>query len=204
MSKATERFMLAGVPRSCWELSCRDRGQVNITEWAKEQARRRKERESLVSAYVLHPTTKLRRGHPTENAEVFHHCQETVELLARQAVLEGLPVKVVPFHGLVHALQHPSAYISQDTDPEARARTTIFDLLGQGVIVVPLLPNPLDAECEPYQYRVALDFLLTHLYEGGALVIGGSEQLSKRLQSGYPDSLERLLIGNAEYFGTGS
>jgi len=201
MSKSTERFMAAGVPRSCWELSCRDRGQVNITEWAKEQARRRKEREALVSAYVLHPVTK--RG-AERRAEDFTYCQETVDLLARQAVLEGLPVKVVPFHGLVHALQHPSAYISQDTDPEARARTTIFDLLGQGVIVVPLLPNPLDAECEPYQYRVALDFLLTHLYEGGALVIGGSEQLSKRLQSGYPDSLERLLLGNSEYFGTGS
>lgn len=198
MTAPKERFMLAGVPRSCWALSCRERGQPQIPAWAIEQKDKSTKREALLSAYVQLPPSGRRA---TDAGEEFAYHQETVELLARHAVLEGLSVKLLPFHALVHTLEHPEIYRGQDIDPETRPRLTVFDILGSGVIVVPLLPAPEDADCTPAQYRVAVDFLLTHIYEGGALVIGGQEQLSKRLQSHYPKSLERMLLGNSEFFG---
>lgn len=193
-----ERFRRAGVPRSCWALSCTERGQQNILDWAKDQKTRAQDRSALLSAYVQMPTVKVQGG----RADEYTYCQETIELLARHAVLEGLPVKVVLFHQLLHNLAHPEIYSPQDADPEARRRTTVFDLLGHGVIVVPHLPAFASDHVGPLQYREAIDFLLTHIYEGGALVVGGTESISKRLASGYPPSLERMLLVNSEFFGT--
>lgn len=198
MTQMTDRFLRAGVPRTCWTLSATDRGQANITAWAKDQKQRQGNREGMLSAYVPLPHAAGRRSEDSN----FSFAAETVELLARQAVVEGIPVKVVAFHHLVHTLEHPEAYKGQDIDPEERPRLTVFDLLGSGVIVVPHLPAPADADCTPYQYRSAVDFLLTHIYEGGAVVVGGREALSKRLQSNYPTSLERMLLVNSEFFGT--
>lgn len=197
MSAVTEAFRRAGVPKSCWGVKAEATGRGFINTWAKNLKERMDGREALLSAYVVLPAMGDRK-----NLEAFSLGTETVELLARQAVVEGNPVKVVPFYQLVHNLEKGVEQVREEADPEATRRLTVFDLQGVGLIVVPYLPTPEESDCTTFQYRTVVDFLLSHIYEGGAVVIGGSQPLSKRLQSRYPNSLERMLVGNSEIFGT--
>lgn len=195
MSVVTEAFRRAGVPKSCWGIKAEATGRGFVNVWAKNLKERMDSREALLSAYVLIP------AQGGKNTEAFTLATETVELLARQAVVEGNPVKVVPFYQLVHNLEKGVEQVREEADPEAVRRLTAFDLQGVGLIVVPYLPTPEESDCTTFQYRTVVDFLLSHIYEGGAVVIGGNQPLSKRLQSRYPNSLERMLVGNSEIFG---
>jgi hypothetical protein len=196
MSTVTEAFRRAGVPKSCWAIKAEATGRGAVNIWAKNLKERMDSREALLSAYVVVPAQGGR------NSEAFDKATETVELLARQAVVEGNPVKVVPFYQLVHNLEKGVDQVREDADPEATRRLTAFDLQGTGLIVVPYLPTPEESDCTTFQYRTVVDFLLSHIYEGGAVVIGGSQAVSKRLLSKYPNSLERMLVGNSEIFET--
>lgn len=196
MSAITEAFRRAGVPRSCWGIKAEATGRGFVNTWAKNLKERMDSREALLSAYVLLPPMSDRK-----NSEAFSLASETVELLARQAVVEGNPVKVVPFYQLVHNLDKGVDQAYEDADPDAPRRLTVFDLQGTGLVVVPYLPTPEESDCSTFQYRTVIDFLMSHIYEGGAVVIGGSQTLSKRLQSKYPNSLERMLVGNSEIYG---
>lgn len=197
MSQITDMFTKAGVPRSCWGLKAEATGRGHLVEWAKTVRQRWDSREAALSVYVPLPAQDDRK-----RGEEFSTGQETIEILARQAVVEGLPVKVVPFYQLLHNLEKGVDMYPDDADPDTRRRLNIFDLQGAGLLVVPYLPTQDESDCTTLQYRTVVDFLLGHIYEGGIVVIGGKEAISKRLQSRYPGSLERMLVGNSEIFGS--
>ena len=185
MTTITDRFMKAGIPRSCWGLKCEETGRGAINTWAAALKEKAAERGALLSAYVLIPADTDRK-----ESDRFAAGQEYVELLARQAVVKDQSVCLVPFYKLLHTLENP-ARTQDDEDYESVV----------SVLVVPYVPTPEQATCTPYQYALVIDHLLSHIYEGGALVIGGSQSISKRLQSRYPAALERMLVENSEMFG---
>jgi hypothetical protein len=194
-AKITDRFQAAGVPRSCWGVKLAATGRDNINQWAKDLKTRADQHEGLLSAYVHLPPEG-----DGKSVEGFVKGQETVELLARQAVVEGHSVKLVLFHHLIHSLEK-GAIEYRDDDVDTRRRASVLELLGSGVIAVPYVPTPDESHATAFQYRTALDFLLTHVYEGGAVIVGGTQRLTKKLQSRYPRSFERILVQNSEIFG---
>lgn len=197
MSEMTDRFRKAGVPRSCWDIKAEATGRGHLNEWAAGIRKRLDSREAALSVYVPLPALDDRK-----RTEEYAIGQETIEILARQAVVAGVPVKVVPFYQLLHSLEKGVDMYPGEDDPEIRQRLNIFDLQGVGLLVVPYLPTQDESDCTTFQYRTVVDFILGHIYEGGVVVIGGKEKISKRLQSRYPCSLERLLVGNSEIFGS--
>lgn len=186
MSVITEKFKKAGVPPSCWKIKCEETGRGAINAWAADLKTKSAERGALLSAYVQMPDADDRK-----EAAKFAAGQEFVELLARQAVVSQMAVLVVPFYKLIHNLENVVTQRGFDEEPEEPIV----------VLVVPYLPAPALAVCTPYQYAMVVDHLLSHIYEGGAVVIGGCQVLSKRLQSRYPMPLERMLVENSELFG---
>jgi len=183
MSATTDRFMKAGIPRSCWAISAEATGRGSINTWALGMKERAEQKGALLSAYVL-------MGGEERKDRARHVLGiEHVELLARQACVNGQSVKLVPFYKLVHNLDHPAP---QD---EADDYSPLVS-----VLAVPYVPTPDQAACSVHQYVTAIDHLLEHIYDGGALIIGGNQTISKHLKSGYPAALERMLVENAELF----
>lgn len=188
-----ELYQRAGVPRSCWGSKIDKGGPVD--SWAKGLKDRADTKGALLSAYVLLPSERDGKQTDKLNAGL-----DTVELLTRSAVLEGGPVRLVVFHRLIHNLEHGVTEY-RDDDLDVRRRPSVLDMLGQGVIAVPYVPTFEEATVSEFQYRMALDFLMTHIYEGGALIIGGTQAISRKLQSRYPKTFERMLVQNSEIFG---
>ena len=181
MSAMTAKFMKSGVPRQVWDISCENTGRAAINTWATGIKENRDIGGAMLSVYVFN------QGKPGDS-ERFSASQQYVELCARQAVVKGLSVKVVPFLKLLHTLEHPPTIYDEEEAPAF-------------VLAVPYLPTQEEATCSDYQYALVIDHLLSHIYEGGALVTSGTRELSKRLQSRYPNALERMLVENADIVG---
>lgn len=181
MTATTDRFMKAGVPRSVWGISCEETGRSGINTWADGLKQNKDIGGALLSVYVWN-TGKL------GDTERVSASLQYVELCARQAVVRGLSVRVVPFLKLLHTLEHPPMSYDEDQAPAF-------------VLAVPYLPILEEANCSPYQYGLVVDHLLGHMYDGGSLVTSGSRELGKRLQSRYPNTLERMLVENADIVG---
>lgn len=117
----------------------------------------------------------------------------SAEIMAKEFVLADMPTVYTTFNKLLRDLRQP---------PFEDTITKLDSLYGKGAIVVPSIPRTAEVAVDvSQQYHEAVEYLLGHAYEGGALVVAGTKEVSARMRSGYPMLLERLFVESSEVFG---
>lgn len=172
----------AGVPKSCWPISCADTGRAYITTWAEEAASRAEAMQAKSSVYLQ---VKAKDSQTT--------AMTNVELFARQAVAKKLVTKVLPFARLIQLLRQ-----GDDTYREERSnQNSLNDVFAKGVIAIPCIYPFSDTRFVFREWDEAMAFLTAHIYEGGILVTSGNFALTRQMKAGLPLEFEKALFENA-------
>lgn len=183
------RLRAAGVPKSCWGVKIAESGRAWINDWAEELHTRIESREAKTGAYVK----VLSRNSLPEGVEA-------VELLTRQAVVKGCPAKLTPFHRLIQVLRQGEFDSRYSAGDHSDRPATAFDVFGKGLIAVPNIPLPDAIDCNMGEYFEVMDFLVSHVYDGGVLVFVGSHNITGTMRGKYPPLFERMAFENCQIF----
>lgn len=100
-----------------------------------------------------------------------------VSLIAKHLRLVGNPLMLVSLSGLLR--EQRIAYLPR----EVESANPVLTLRGKGYIAIPdffLEPNPLDL-ASLYDLHDVGDFLVSHVYSGGGLILGGLPRTTESL-----------------------
>ena len=170
------RMTQAGVPRTCWNVSTSNTGRMHFKAFAESMKTRKADRELNTVALIRGAAASPRDS----NLSLLD-----VEMMAKELVLAGILTSYLPFSMLCRELR-----INERHMPEGNRLEAVF---GTGAIVVPDMVVNSDASPEQVE---ALDFLLSHTYQGGVLVLA----ITGRRPAHGPATFTRLLTESATIF----
>jgi hypothetical protein len=177
-AKIIRRMTDAGVPRNCWSVSTSGTGRARYREFAEDVVKRGEDRDQKTSVYVRGSEVDL-----------------DVEIIAKELVLAGVPTQFILFNKAMRDLRIAALH-GEEYDKLAK-------VYSRGAIVLPNVPGQATVGEEAMQnYLEMVEYLVSHVHDGGVLVLGGSQNAHRRVTGNahWPAELSRVLLENAITF----